>query len=118
MKAGYAVALGLSLLVGSNGLAAADDIKPTCDVPAYLLATDSVLTKVGEALKARQPLDILVLGSRSSTIMAADGTAVVTRAEYMWNHMMLVTCYGLTGSKQGREFNFTMINGDTVDALI
>ena len=51
-------------------------------------------------------------------IMAADGTAVVTRAEYMWNHMMLVTCYGLTGSKQGREFNFTMINGDTVDALI
>jgi hypothetical protein len=81
MKAGYAFALGLSLLVGSNGLAAADDIKPSCDVPAYLLATDSVLAKVGDALKARQPLDILVLGSRSSTIMAADGTSYPWRLQ-------------------------------------
>ncbi|MBV9458629.1 MAG: SGNH/GDSL hydrolase family protein [Bradyrhizobium sp.] len=41
-----------------------------CDVPSSLLETDSRLPKVTEAVKAGQPLDILVVGSRSSTIGA------------------------------------------------
>ena len=40
----------------------------SCDVPAYLLTSDSPLSKVAQALKDGQPLDILVVGSRSSTI--------------------------------------------------
>jgi hypothetical protein len=39
-----------------------------CDVPSSLLETDSRLPKVTEAVKAGHPLDIMVVGSRSSTI--------------------------------------------------
>jgi lysophospholipase L1-like esterase len=40
----------------------------TCPVPASLLATESSLPKVSAAVKDGHPLDILVIGSRSSTI--------------------------------------------------
>jgi hypothetical protein len=46
-----------------------------CDVPAYLLSTDSLLPKVTEAVKKGQPLTILVIGSRSSTIAASADSA-------------------------------------------
>ena len=39
-----------------------------CEVPDYLLSTDNTLPKVNEAIKANRPLNILVIGSRSSTI--------------------------------------------------
>ncbi len=39
-----------------------------CEVPNYLLSGDNVLPKVAEAIKAGGPLNILVVGSRSSTI--------------------------------------------------
>ena len=44
-----------------------------CDVPAYLLSTESTLTKVGAAIKDRNKLDILVIGSRSSSLLASTG---------------------------------------------
>lgn len=82
MRAGFAVALCLLLLAGfAPAPAAAEDAAPSCEVPAYLLATDSSLAKVADALKSRRPLDILVIGSRSSTIMAADGTAYPWRLQ-------------------------------------
>jgi len=46
-----------------------------CDVPAYLLASDSSLPKVTEAVKGGQPLNILVVGSRSSTIPQNEASA-------------------------------------------
>jgi lysophospholipase L1-like esterase len=39
-----------------------------CEVPDYLLSGDNALPKVAEAIKAKAPLNILVVGSRSSTI--------------------------------------------------
>ena len=42
--------------------------RTSCDVPAYLLTSESPLPKVAEAVKSGHPLDILVIGSRSSTI--------------------------------------------------
>src|ERR1700733_1020237 len=42
-----------------------------CEVPDYLLSGDNVLPKVAEVIKARTPLNILVVGSRSSTINVA-----------------------------------------------
>ena len=51
-----------------RGLARAEDPAQPCDVPAYLLTSDSPLPKVAEAVKNGQPLNILVVGSRSSTI--------------------------------------------------
>ena len=46
---------------------------PTCEVPDYLLSSESVLPKVAEAIKAGSALNILVLGSRSSTINVSGG---------------------------------------------
>ena len=41
-----------------------------CEVPDYLLTSESALPKVAEAVKNGHSLDILVIGSRSSTINA------------------------------------------------
>jgi lysophospholipase L1-like esterase len=43
----------------------------TCEVPDYLFSGDNALPKVAEAIKAGGPLNILVVGSRSSTISLA-----------------------------------------------
>jgi hypothetical protein len=57
--------------------------KPTCDIPAHLLTTDSALTKVSDAVKNNQPLNILVVGSRSSTITASEASAYPARLQEM-----------------------------------
>src|SRR3569623_2318863 len=54
--------------------ALADDAQ-FCSVPAYLLSTDSTLPKVEAAFKARAPLRVLVIGSRSSAMSGPDGAA-------------------------------------------
>lgn len=69
--------LGLSMLVAclATGAARAEDTAHSCDVPAYLLSSESTLPKVEQALKADHRLEILVVGSRSSTIGMSDGAA-------------------------------------------
>jgi hypothetical protein len=59
--------------------AAAPATHPDCDVPDYLLTTESALPKVADAVKNRHPLDILVVGSRSSTISASEASAYPAR---------------------------------------
>ena len=44
-----------------------------CEPPAYLLATESRLGKVAAAVKAERKLDILVVGSKSSSLPGAEG---------------------------------------------
>ena len=61
------------LLVGP--FARAEEAPPACEVPAYLLNSDSTLAKVAVAIKNGKPLNVLVVGSRSSTIAAQDGSA-------------------------------------------
>jgi len=81
MRPGSGAVLALSLLCGlaAAGLARAEDAPqatpPVCEVPAYLLSTDSLLPRVTEAVKNGQPLTILVVGSRSSTIAASADSA-------------------------------------------
>jgi hypothetical protein len=58
----------------------AEDAPQSCDVPDNLLATESALPKVADALKAGK-LDILVVGSRSSTIVSADSSAYPARLQ-------------------------------------
>jgi lysophospholipase L1-like esterase len=57
------------------------DKSPTCDIPAHLLATDSALTKVADVVKNSQPLNILVVGSRSSTINTSEASAYPARLQ-------------------------------------
>ena len=70
MKSNSGVILGLALLAGllTAPFARAEETPQDCEVPAYLLQSESPLPKVTEAVKSGRPLDILVLGSRSSTI--------------------------------------------------
>ena len=78
--AGLALALlALSLAAGAR----ADDAPASCEVPAYLLTSESSLPKVAEAVKSGHSLDILVVGSRSSTINTSDGTAYPGRLQAM-----------------------------------
>ena len=83
MKSNSAAVLSLTLLAGllAAAPARADDAAPACDVPAYLLTTESALPKVADALKTGRPLDILVVGSRSSTINTTDGSAYPGRLQ-------------------------------------
>ena len=82
MRPGSGAVLALSLLAGlaaATGLARAEDApqaaQQACDVPAYLLSTESLLPKVTDAVKNGRPLTILVVGSRSSTIAASADSA-------------------------------------------
>jgi hypothetical protein len=59
----------------ATGSTRAEDTPQSCDVPGYLLSSESALPKVEQALKADHRLEILVVGSRSSTIGMSDGAA-------------------------------------------
>src|SRR5689334_19045783 len=59
------------------------DKSPSCDVPPHLLTTDSTLAKVADAVKSGQPLNILIVGSRSSTIVASEASAYPARLQEM-----------------------------------
>ncbi|MGC2779317.1 MAG: SGNH/GDSL hydrolase family protein [Bradyrhizobium sp.] len=63
-------ALAVSLAVSAR----AEDAPQNCEVPAYLLTTESPLPKVAEAVKNGRTLDILVVGSRSSAIINTSDT--------------------------------------------
>jgi hypothetical protein len=83
MKSNPKAVLGLLLLAGvlTGGRARAEDAAQSCDVPAYLLTTESTLPKVADAIKSGHSLDILVIGSRSSTIAASDASAYPGRLQ-------------------------------------
>jgi hypothetical protein len=74
--------LGLAVLSGLLAVApaGAEEASRSCDVPAYLLTTESSLPKFTEAVKSGR-LDILVIGSRSSTINASEASAYPTRLQ-------------------------------------
>ena len=77
--------LGLGLLsvvlaAAPASVSAEDTTTPSCDVPAYLLATESALPKVTEKVKSGR-LDILVVGSRSSTINGSEASAYPARLQ-------------------------------------
>ena len=61
-------------------MARAEDAQ-TCEVPAYLLTTDSILSKVADAIKNARPLNVLVVGSRSSTITSSGASAYPAKLE-------------------------------------
>jgi hypothetical protein len=65
----------LLLLLLMAGPAQAEPPKQACEVPAYLLTSESSLPKVKAAVKPDGKLNILVIGSRSSVIGLSDHSA-------------------------------------------
>jgi len=73
------VLAGLTVALAAQPLRA-EDAPQSCDVPDNLLATESTLPKTADAIKAGK-LDILLVGSRSSTIVSADASAYPARLQ-------------------------------------
>jgi hypothetical protein len=82
MRSNSGKILGLMMLAGlcTAASARAESTPANCEVPDYLLASESALPKVADAIKGGRPLDILVIGSRSSTINS-DGAAYPGRLQ-------------------------------------
>jgi hypothetical protein len=53
----------------------------TCEVPPYLLATESQLPKVADTVNAGKPLEILVIGSRSTSIPSSEDSSYPARLQ-------------------------------------
>ena len=85
MKSNPGAVLVLTMLAGFlvSAPLRAEDAPAACEVPDSLLSSESALPKVAEAVKGGHPLDILVIGSRSSTINTSDGTAYPGRLQAM-----------------------------------
>jgi hypothetical protein len=77
--------LGMLMLAGFFAAvpARAEDTPQSCEVPDYLLSSESALPKVADAVKNGHPLDILVIGSRSSTLNTSEGMAYPGRLQAM-----------------------------------
>ena len=68
--------VALALLAGlAASPARAEPPAQSCDVPAYLLATESALPRVDAVAKPGGKLNVLVIGSRSSSIGLSDSSA-------------------------------------------
>ena len=85
MKSKAGAILGLITLAGCLTAvpARAQDAVQSCEVPDYLLTSESALPKVTEAVKGGHPLDIMVIGSRSSSIPNAEASAYPARLQAM-----------------------------------
>ena len=84
MKSCSKAILGLTLLLAGClhfAPARAETAPASCEVPDHLLSSESALNKVADTVKAGRPLEILVVGSRSSTINTTDGSAYPGRLQ-------------------------------------
>jgi lysophospholipase L1-like esterase len=85
MQSNSGAILGLTMLAGLLTAVPvpvrAEDPPQSCEVPSYLLTTESSLPKVAETVKSGHPLDILVVGSRSSTISTSEASAYPARLQ-------------------------------------
>jgi hypothetical protein len=76
MRSDSGAILGFLMLAGLLTVvpARAEEAVANCEVPDYLLTSESTLPKVADAIKGGHSLDILVIGSRSSTINATSAS--------------------------------------------
>ena len=83
MKFNPVIILGLALFAGllAEAPARAEDAPANCEVPAHLLTSESPLPKVETAIVSERRLEVLVVGSRSSTILASEASAYPGRLQ-------------------------------------
>lgn len=64
-----------------DAASAASPAPAACELPPYLLTSESQLPKVANAIKAGKPLEILVIGSRSTIIPSSESSSYPARME-------------------------------------
>src|SRR5262245_26668007 len=103
MKSGFGTLLGLTLLAGylAAAPASAGDPEQVCDVPANLLSTESSLPKVADAVRSGQPLNLLVIGSRSSSIPSSEESAYPAKLQAALKESLPSTTVNLSVEVQG-----------------
>jgi hypothetical protein len=118
MKSNSRSVLGLMLMAGllTATFARAEDAAPNCDVPAYLLQSESPLPKVTEAVKSGHPLDILVLGSRSSTINMSESSAYPGRLQAVLREKLPAVTVNVSVQLQAKK-TAAEVAGDVVKLL-
>jgi hypothetical protein len=89
----------------------AEDAPPSCEVPDYLLASESALPKVADAVKGGHALDILVVGSRSSSIAASEASAYPARLQAMLREALPAVPVNLTVEIQAKQTTEEMVAG-------
>ncbi len=116
MRSGSGAVLGLLLLgmLAAGGSARAQDAPAqTCEVPAYLLTTESTLPRVAEAVKNAQPLTVLVVGSRSSTIVSSEASAYPAKLQAALKERLPSTPINLSvelqSGKTAEEMDTTLV---------
>lgn len=103
MRSGVILSLVLLGVVSTAPALRAEDSPQTCDVPDSLLATESALNKVADAVKASRALDILVIGSRSSTIVSSDSSAYPARLQAALKERLPQVSVNLTVDIQAKK---------------
>jgi hypothetical protein len=83
--------------------ARAEDTAAVCDVPANLLETESPLPKVADAATNSRALNILVVGSRSSTITGSEGSAWPARLQAILKEKLPQVAVGLSVELQTKK---------------
>ncbi|TWB06725.1 SGNH/GDSL hydrolase family protein [Bradyrhizobium stylosanthis] len=60
---------------------AAPAVPPACELPSYLLTSESQLPRVAEAVRSGKPLEVLVIGSGSTRIPASEDASYPARMQ-------------------------------------
>jgi hypothetical protein len=116
MQSNSGAILGLTMLAGlltvAPVIARAEDAPPqSCDVPAYLLTTESPLQKVADAVKSGHSLDILVVGSRSSTINTSEASAYPVRLQAALKEKLPLSTINVSVEIQAKKTTEEMVGG-------
>lgn len=95
----------LAAVLAAAPARAGDTAEPPapCEVPAYLMSTESTLPKVAAAVKANQPLNVLVVGSRSSTIAGNEASAYPAKLQAALKEALPSATIDLSVELQGKS---------------
>jgi hypothetical protein len=82
-----------------------------CEVPNSLLASESSLPRVAEVVRAGRPLDVLIIGSRSSTIPGSEASAYPARLQASLKEALTPVVVNLSLEIQPKRTAEEMIGG-------
>jgi hypothetical protein len=90
---------------------ASQEARKVCEVPNSFLATESALPKVADAVKAGRPLDVLIIGSRSSTIPGSEASAYPARLQASLKETLAPTAVNISLEIQPKKTAGEIVGG-------